>query len=69
VAIRVAPRFLLTLLGQFNSMLREMKGMLYEFEEPYVVDDSQFRQAFGASPTPHVKAIKETMAWYRKASG
>ena len=65
VQIRVAPRLLLTVLGLFNPMLREMKEMIYEFEEPYIVDSSQFTQTFGASPTPHEQAIKETVAWYR----
>ncbi len=65
IQIRVAPRLLLTVLGLFNPMLREMKEMLYEFEEPYIVDSSRFAETFGACPTPHEQAIKETVAWYR----
>ena len=40
---------------------------MYEFEEPYIVDHSQFEAAFGANPTPMDQAIAETVAWYRKA--
>jgi nucleoside-diphosphate-sugar epimerase len=64
VQIRIAPRFLLTVLGLFNPLLREMKEMLYEFEEPYIVDHSQFAHAFAATTTPHQQAIEETIAWY-----
>lgn len=68
VKLRAAGGFMVSLLGLFNPDLREMKEMLYEFEEPFIVDHSQFLQAFGADapqPTPHRQAIQETLAWYR----
>ena len=30
----------------FNPMIREMKEMLYQWEQPFIVDDSKFREAF-----------------------
>jgi len=39
--------------------------MLYEFEEPFVVDDSRFTAAFGSHATPLDDAIDATVAWYR----
>jgi len=39
--------------------------MLYEWEKPYVVDDSKFERAFGGVTTPHRRAIAETVAWFR----
>jgi nucleoside-diphosphate-sugar epimerase len=66
VKIRPAGRFLVTLLGLFNSRLRELKELMYEFEEPYIVDHSQYEAAFGSKVTPHQQAIAETIAWYRQ---
>ena len=39
--------------------------MLYEFEEPFVVDHSKFEKAFGEHATPLKEAIADTVRWYR----
>ena len=65
VKVRTAGRGMLTLLGLFVPDVREMKEMYYEFAEPYVVDDSKFRQAFGGSFTPLEQGISATVDWYR----
>ena len=62
---RPAGRLLLTVIGLFQPMVREIKEMLYEWEEPHVVDHSRFAEVFGAQTTPHAEAIAETVAWYR----
>jgi nucleoside-diphosphate-sugar epimerase len=64
--LRVASRWLISALGLFTPIMRELKEMLYEFEEPFVVDHSRFEQAFGAHVTPHAEAIRQTVAWYRR---
>jgi len=66
IKTRVATRFMLSLLGLFVPVVREMKEMLYEFEEDYVVDDSRFRAAFGAETTPTAEAVAATVAWHRQ---
>jgi nucleoside-diphosphate-sugar epimerase len=40
--------------------------MLYEFEEPFVVDHSKFEEAFGEQATPLREAIQRTVRWYRE---
>jgi nucleoside-diphosphate-sugar epimerase len=60
-----APKPLLWALGFFNPTLRETIEMLYEFEEPFVVDHSAFAQAFGDHATPLREAIGHTVRWYR----
>jgi nucleoside-diphosphate-sugar epimerase len=40
--------------------------MLYEFEEPFVVDHSKFEEAFGEQATPLREAIWGTVRWYRE---
>lgn len=65
--IQGASRFLISLLGLFNPMLREVKEMLYQFEAPFVVDHSDYLRTFGDfSPTPQREAIQATLAWYRQ---
>ena len=60
-----APKPLLWALGLFNPALRETIEMLYEFEEPFVVDHSAFARAFGDHATPLREAIGLTVRWYR----
>lgn len=40
--------------------------MMYQFENPFVVDSSKFVSAFGNIATPHREAIRHTIAWYRQ---
>jgi len=48
-------------------LLREVQEMMYQFEEPFVVDDSRFRARFGTAATPLAVGAGETAAWARAA--
>lgn len=63
--LQVAGPFLVGVLALFNPMMRELKEMLYQSMEPYIVDHSRFVAAFDDISTPHAKAIDETLAWFR----
>jgi nucleoside-diphosphate-sugar epimerase len=65
VGIQAMPRFLVSLLSLFNGDVRELKEMLYEYEEPFVVDDSRFTKTFGEVATPLPEAIDATIAWFK----
>ncbi len=65
VKLRAAGPFMVSVLGLFSPDVREMREMLYEFNEPFLVDDSDFRAAFPSEVTPHDTAIAETLAWFR----
>jgi hypothetical protein len=69
--IRVAhmPRVLLKATGLFVPIMRELEEMLYQWDEPFVVDDRQFRARFGLHPTDVDQAAKETLAWARQHYG
>ncbi|HLF91380.1 MAG TPA: SDR family oxidoreductase [Anaerolineales bacterium] len=58
-------KLMLQIGGLFIPEAKEMVEIWYEFNEPYVVDHSPFAKAFGARPTPHREAIRETLDWYR----
>lgn len=59
-------RLLLWIVGLTNAVLRESKELLYEFNEPFLIDGSKYAQAFGGTPTPHQEAMRRTVAWYRQ---
>ncbi|CAN5747463.1 NAD-dependent epimerase/dehydratase family protein [soil metagenome] len=60
-----APKILFRAMGLFDPAMREMVEMLYEFEEPFIVDHSAFTEAFGDHATPLEEAVRETVRWYR----
>ena len=64
--IQAAPKLVLWALGLFNPPLRETIEMLYEFQEPFVVDDSRSEREFGDQATPLREAIQRTVRWYRE---
>lgn len=63
---RAAQPWMVKALGIFNPTIREMGEMMYEFQEPYVVDDSRFVQTFGNIATPLSEGITETLTWFRQ---
>ncbi len=65
IKVRPAGKFMVSLLGMFNPMIKEVKEMMYTMTEPYIVDHSDFEKTFGVNITPHEKAIKETVNWFK----
>ncbi len=62
---RAIGKLMLRIGGLFIPEAREMIEMGYEFEEPFIVDDSAFRAAFPTQATPLESSIAETVAWWR----
>ncbi|MGH9888918.1 MAG: hypothetical protein ACREBE_25520, partial [bacterium] len=61
---RLSP-LLLRLAGLFLPEAAELPEMIYQWRTPYILDDSQFRARFGASPTPLATAANATLDWAR----
>ena len=61
-----AGGWLLRAMALFQPAMREYLHTLYQFTEPWVVDDSKFWTAFGDHSTPLDQAIRSTVAWYRE---
>jgi nucleoside-diphosphate-sugar epimerase len=63
--LTAAGRTVLALVGLVKPELRELRHTLYQFSEPWVVDDTKFRTSFGDLSTPLTSAIESTLDWYR----
>lgn len=61
--IQTAGKGLLTFFSLFSPMVKEIIPMLYQFEEPYVVQSDSFESTFGIQATPFDQAMAETLAW------
>lgn len=61
-----AGAWTLRLLGPLRPELRELRHTLYQCNQPWIVDDSRFRAAFGDRSTPLDEALAQTVAWYRE---
>jgi hypothetical protein len=70
-AARATPRIttlkrpLLRALGLTNRNVRELLATYYQFDAPFIVDDTGFRAAFGGDTTPWDEIIDTTLAYYR----
>lgn len=57
---------LLPLMGIFIPPLRGYDEVLYQFDEPFVVDSRKFENLSGMAATPLPDAIRATVEWYRQ---
>jgi nucleoside-diphosphate-sugar epimerase len=69
IKVSVAPKLMLRALGLFNPDASELIEMLYEFEQPFILDSSKFEKTFGMSATPFEQSIPATVAWWRAHAG
>jgi nucleoside-diphosphate-sugar epimerase len=53
------------MVGLFIPEVKEMVEMLYEFDQPFIMDSSKFERTFGMKATPMRDAIRETVAWFK----
>lgn len=62
--IRRAPRPLLRAAGTVVPLLREVNGILYQFDAPFVADGSETAETFGITPSPWEPLLANTArAW------
>jgi nucleoside-diphosphate-sugar epimerase len=66
VKLEVMPRWLFSVMKLVVPIFREFDEMLYQWDEPFIVDDRRFRETFGVSATPLDAAARQTVAWARQ---
>lgn len=59
-------KLMLRIGGIFVPAARESVEMMYQFEQPFIVDHSKYVRAFGNHATPLREAIRRTLTWYRQ---
>ena len=63
--VQVYSRFMISLLGLFMPVLREVKEMLYLYENTILLDDKKVLTLFpDFQPTPMNQALTETLTWF-----
>jgi nucleoside-diphosphate-sugar epimerase len=61
-------RPMIVALGPFVPVLQELRETLYQWERPWLVDDSKFRSAFGVDATDVDLGIRRTLEWFESRS-
>jgi nucleoside-diphosphate-sugar epimerase len=67
--IRKIPAWAIKGLGLVIPLMGAVAEMLYQWDGPFVVDDSRFVDTFGFGATPVNEAIRETLAPLRPEAG
>lgn len=63
--MQVYSRFLISVLGLFMPVLREVKEMLYLYENTVLLDDTNLKSLFpDFHPTPMKQALTDTLTWF-----
>ncbi|MBK9734345.1 MAG: NAD-dependent epimerase/dehydratase family protein [Saprospiraceae bacterium] len=60
----VTPKFVISIAGLFNSFIKELYEMAYQFEYPYLVNHDKYVHRFGNHSTYPSDIVKETVEWY-----
>ncbi len=60
----VTPKFIIRIAGLFNSFIKELYEMAYQFEYPYLVNHDKYVNRFGNHATYPSDIVKETVEWY-----
>lgn len=64
--VSAMPKLMFQAIALFHPYVKELREMMYEFEKPFVVDHSQFVEAFGNIATPTEVAVRNMVNWYRQ---
>jgi nucleoside-diphosphate-sugar epimerase len=60
----VTPKFVIRIAGLFNSFIKELYEMAYQFEYPCLVNHDKYVRRFGNHSTYPSDIVKETVEWY-----
>lgn len=65
VKVSQLPPMLLKAMGLFMPIVRELPEVAYQLEQPFILDSSAARHAFGLEPTPWDDVLKATITSYQ----
>jgi nucleoside-diphosphate-sugar epimerase len=64
--MQVFSGWMVTMLSPFVGFMGEVKEMLDIWNKDYVIDDSEFIQAFNVQPTPYEEALDAYIQFYKE---
>ena len=64
--VQVGPKPILTIMSWFNPDMKPALEVFYQFDRPFVLDHSKYKRVFGAQPTAHKEAIRQTVSWVKE---
>jgi hypothetical protein len=59
------PAIMMSVMGLFSPMIRELQETNYQFQAPFVMDSSDAQKHFGLAPTPWADVIGATLDSFR----
>ena len=63
------PTWLLSLVGLFVPMMRELAEMAYQYDRDYFFDSSKFEEKFDFQITPYEEGVREVVRVAKEAEG
>jgi len=55
----LAPKFVISIMGLFMPIMKEVKEMLYQYDRHYVFNSDKFEARFDMKPTAYLDGIRE----------
>src|SRR5690606_14342963 len=59
--LQVLPSWLISTLGLFVPVMKEIKELSYQLEKDYRFDSSKIEKAYGLKPTPIEEGLQESL--------
>jgi hypothetical protein len=69
IRVGQVPRWVVKTVAVFIPLFRELAEMLYQWDEPFVIDDRRFRERFHMAPTAVDQAAIDTLEWVKRHYG
>ncbi|MEV0946950.1 NAD-dependent epimerase/dehydratase family protein [Rhodococcus sp. NPDC049939] len=67
--VSALPGWLIRGMGLIHPGTRELGELLYQFEDPFVMDSTESEARLDLHPTPLARAAEETVNWWRATVG
>ena len=65
--LKVLKKGIISFLSPFVPIVKEIKELLDQWEQPFVIDGSKYRKVTGNTGyTPHKEAITKTLTWFKE---
>ena len=65
----VLKKWMFKLTGTFNTLLKELHEMMYQYEYDYIFDSSKFEKTFNFTPTAYEIGLEESIKSMKRTQG